>query len=78
MRQIKNLMKAKRNAWNCNECKCRTLAAYKCMDEFCWCGDWNTQATPVQPAPAPAPVINDDDNADNNEADYISLDELNS
>lgn len=37
MRQLKNLMKAKKPMWRCGECKCVTLQAWKCADEFCGC-----------------------------------------
>lgn len=39
MRQIKNLMRAKKPMWRCGECKCVTLQAWRCADELCNCGD---------------------------------------
>ena len=39
MRAIKNLMRAKKPMRNCWECKCITLNARRCADEFCNCGD---------------------------------------
>ena len=44
MRAIKNLMKAKRPMWRCGECKCITLNAWRCADEFCNCGEETTPA----------------------------------
>lgn len=84
MRQIKALLKARKPMRNCWECKCVTLQAWRCMDELCNCGEENNNSVNpnIQPSPAPAPApvdpdIIDDDNNDNN-PDYISLDELNS
>lgn len=45
MRQLKNLMKAKKPMWRCGECKCVTLQAWKCADEFCGCGEWENSPT---------------------------------
>jgi hypothetical protein len=39
MRQLKNLMKAKKPMWRCGECKCVTLQCWRNNDEFCNCGD---------------------------------------
>lgn len=39
MRQIKNYLRSKRTMWNCQEPVCATLNAWKCMNEFCNCGD---------------------------------------
>ena len=45
MRQLKNLMKAKKPMWRCGECKCVTLQAWKCADELCGCGEWENSPT---------------------------------
>lgn len=39
MRQIKEYLRSKRTMWNCQEPACATLNAWKCMNEFCNCGD---------------------------------------
>lgn len=39
MRQIKNYLRSKRTMWNCQEPVCATLNAWKCMNEYCGCGD---------------------------------------
>lgn len=38
MRQLKNLMKAKKPMWRCGECECITLKCWRDNDEFCNCG----------------------------------------
>lgn len=86
MRQLKNFLNQKKGMWKCGECKCLTLNARRCSDEFCGCGEENNNSVNpnIQPSPAPAPTpIDPDDNNqtpddNNNEPDYISLDELNS
>lgn len=47
MRQLKNLMKAKKPMWRCGECKCVTLQAWKCADELCGCVDNSNAVTPT-------------------------------
>lgn len=39
MRALKTLLRAKKTMRNCNDCKCITLNAWKCMEELCNCGD---------------------------------------
>lgn len=45
MRQLKNLMKAKKPMWRCGECKCVTLQCWRDNDEFCNCGEQMTFMT---------------------------------
>lgn len=88
-RQLKTFLKKKRGFCK-DECACLTINMWRCMDEFCGCGEESNNAVPQPPVPSPAPApapaptpIDPDDNNqtpddDDNEPDYISLDDLNS
>lgn len=80
-RLVKEWMRAKKGICS-SECKCLTIAGWRCYAEENLCNCWesknNSVETPVEPVTPDINPDNNNANPDSIEPDIITLDELNS